>query len=93
MDYPTWGKGNVVGGVYVLNKEDIESVLGYSGGRRLQTGDKVLCIKHAGDCFYKYNLLRESKEGVLSIVKGAEFGSYALTSELIRVFKKEFVLK
>lgn len=98
LSYLKWNKKDVIGGVYILNEEDIEA--GFSGfygdkGKKdsLKVGDKVLCTKHAGDCFYEYVLLRESEEGALSIVEDKRFGAYGMASEPIRVFKKEFVLK
>lgn len=95
MDYTEWGKGNIIGGLYILNEKDIELRLGNNDGKNdyLQVGDKVLCVEHTGDCFYQYNLLRESGEGGLSIIEGMGFSSYSLTSDPIRVFKIEFILK
>lgn len=56
---------------------------------RLKEGDIIMCLEHAGDCFYNYALVRPNKsknesivtrdgKQVYQLIEGSRFGAYQL---------------
>lgn len=75
-------KGGDIGGIYIFTQMDIDD---YRVGNcwmegRLHPGDVCMCVKHAGDCFNDYILLRLLTNAVQGIPE-SRFGAYVLSSE------------
>lgn len=87
-----WGRGNQLGALYVLTEEDLEHRLGDNDiNDKLKEGDKAVCMKHSGDCFFNYQLLRELTGYILTASRGKKFGAYALLGMPRRILKIEYI--
>jgi hypothetical protein len=59
---------------------------------RLKQDDLILCIKHTGDCFFDYILIKEYANGLKGIPQ-SRFGAYVLGEEVDKKLnEKEFHL-
>lgn len=88
-----WGKGATIGKFYRLTKsEDLNRVGSCWMKGRLNINDLILCIKHTGDCFYDYILIKEFGNGLQGLPE-SEFGAYTCGEPInINLNDKEFHL-
>lgn len=89
----SWGEGAIIGKLYrLVESADLDRVGHCSMRGNLKINDLILCIKHAGDCFYNYILIKEFEKGLKSIPK-SEFGAYTIGIPVnIKLTDKEFHL-
>lgn len=81
----TWRTGNHHPGLLLtISEKDFDRVgICWMAGR-LKDGDLIMCIEHAGDCFWHYALVRHDftlartgRQGYELII-GSKFGAYVL---------------
>ncbi len=74
--------GHEVGLVVKLTAKDNERVGNHWMRGRLLDGDLAICLEHTGDCFWDYQLLRQTKTAVgatvFELIRGSRFGAYVL---------------
>lgn len=94
-----WGTGAEIGAIYLLEKKDMESYSLGNNSKQPKVGDLCLCVRHSGDCFYSYIVLKSipslkrTRNYTLDYyTTGLRFGAYVLGKKVKKLKDKEFHL-
>ena len=88
-----WRGGMTEGAVYQVGPDDLRRVGNCWANGRLKVGDLLLCVEHAGDCFYNFYLLDvadyANRPGVSLTIVPKKLGAYSLGTEFVTLSREE----